>query len=83
MKNRWIAAESFIKGMMPKSFQFSHFSGAKLKSTQIKEFTADLWNSYKRQIICSVWPCRGLNNDTTREELFRSVTCGHARNLLK
>lgn len=88
MKNRWIAAASFIKGLMPKLWvSFSHFSGAKLKSTQIDlrvyNILVELIQNDKRQIICFVWPCRGVNNDATREEPFRSVTHSHARNLLK
>lgn len=65
----------------------SFISGAKLKSTQIdlKVYNrlVELIQDDKRQTICSVWPCRGVNNDATREEPFRSVTHSYARNLLK
>lgn len=40
----------------------------------------ELIQNDKRQTI---WPCRGVNNDATREEPFRSVTHSYARNLLK
>lgn len=97
MKNRWIADIRFIKGFIFflkgwEKFAFddkvvSFFSGAKLKSTQIdlKVYNrlVELVRDDKRQTICSVWPCRGVNNDAICEEPFRSVTHSYARNLLK